>query len=295
MWFTTSTLSRVVLRVSITTLELTTLGFIFCMFITSFLWWHKPYEISQALVLRSNTSLAEILLGAGDAARHPYQNTPLDFISHEEWSLSLFWTYYINIVQKAGVPIFARPIKNRPYDRIPTINWPMPHGFLPKVVCGFLSTTYSAVFVCGWNFSFPTNIERHLWRISSVYLTSFMPLVGLFDLYYFTPRGSKPCRHDEYKHLELDHGKLTPRQSQSEGHNFFSQKFKIMAAGLRSNSPQKDPSNAISLRVLIPGMSLCILYTCARAYILVEDILGLRAVPASAFLTVNWSRYFPHL
>jgi hypothetical protein len=284
-----------VLHLSITTLELTTLGFILCMLVTSFLWWHKPYEIGQAMVLRSNTNPADILLNAGDAARHPYQRTPLDFISREEWIISLFWTYYININQKIGIPIFARPVRSRPYDRIPTINWPMIGGFQWKILFGILSTTYSAIFVCGWNLSFPTYVERDLWRISSVYLTSFMLLTAPFDLYYFTAWGSESSQNTELQLRELEHSKSKPLQGRSEGHKLLLKKFKIMGAELRNNSPEKDPMNAISLRALIPMTLSCVLYCFARAYILVEDILGLRALPDSAFLTVNWSQYFPRL
>jgi hypothetical protein len=295
VWFTTSTFSRLVLHLSITTLELTTLGFILCMLITSFLWWNKPYGIGQAEVLTSNTKLTDILLNAGDAAGHPYQHTPPDFVSREEWSVSLFWTYYVNTVQRFGIPIFARPTRAGPYDRIPTINWPMFGGFLPKLSWGILSTTYSAIFIYGWNLSFPTTIERDLWRISSVYLTSYVLLMAPFDLYYFTASESKPSRNTEILLREPGRGGSMSFQSRPEWHKLLLKRFKIMATMLRNSSPEKDPMDAISLRALIPVTLLCALYTLARAYILVEDVLGLRALPDSAFQTVNWSRYFPHL
>ena len=67
------------------------------------------------------------------------------------------------------------------------------------------------------------------------------------------------------------------------------------AAKLRNNSPDKDPQLEVSLRFFIPCLILCFLYCLFRAYILIEDIIGLRNLPSSAYDSVDWSRYVPHI
>jgi hypothetical protein len=63
---------------------------------------------------------------------------------------------------------------------------------------------------------------------------------------------------------------------------------------MRNNSPDQDPALETPLRMLIPASILCFLYTFSRLYILVEDFIGLRELPSSAFDTVKWSGFLPH-
>jgi hypothetical protein len=56
----------------------------------------------------------------------------------------------------------------------------------------------------------------------------------------------------------------------------------------------KTPALAIPLRVLLPVQVLCAFYCLFRAFILVEDVIGLRGLPASAFETVDWAGWVVH-
>jgi hypothetical protein len=59
-----------------------------------------------------------------------------------------------------------------------------------------------------------------------------------------------------------------------------------------SGSALGDPAGC----VVAPGVSiLCACYCLSRMYVLVKDFLGLRRLPASAFQTVGWAMYIPHL
>jgi hypothetical protein len=66
-----------------------------------------------------------------------------------------------------------------------------------------------------------------------------------------------------------------------------------MYAGLR-NLSKEDPLLYIPLRIWVPITVTCALYSFARAYVLIEDIIGLRNLPKSAFETVSWMHWFPH-
>lgn len=48
-------------RMALTTLELTTLAFIFMMLATSVCWRHKPLDVSYPIVLETEITIAEIV------------------------------------------------------------------------------------------------------------------------------------------------------------------------------------------------------------------------------------------
>jgi len=68
-----------------------------------------------------------------------------------------------------------------------------------------------------------------------------------------------------------------------------------MAESVRNNSPDHDPVLRIPLEAIIPSMIVSAGYCIFRAYILIEDVLALRALPPSSFETVSWTQYFPHI
>ena len=66
-------------------------------------------------------------------------------------------------------------------------------------------------------------------------------------------------------------------------------------ARLRNNSPDQDPALEIPLKLWILATLLCAMYSISRLYILVEDVIGLRQLPESAFKTVDWANFLPHI
>jgi hypothetical protein len=59
--FSSTCIARVVQRLAVTTLELTTFGFVFVMLGTSICWWRKPKDIGRPIILKTDTTIAEIL------------------------------------------------------------------------------------------------------------------------------------------------------------------------------------------------------------------------------------------
>jgi len=72
-------------------------------------------------------------------------------------------------------------------------------------------------------------------------------------------------------------------------------KANVIAMRLRNNSTQCDIYVDMPLEALLPGMALAALYSMARLYVLVEDIISLRALPPSAYDTVDWPSFFLHI
>ena len=72
-------------------------------------------------------------------------------------------------------------------------------------------------------------------------------------------------------------------------------KLRTAAASLRNNSPTHDPALNVPLKALIPVTTIAVVYCFARAYILLEDLVNLRALPSTAYDTVDWSELLPHI
>lgn len=60
-----------------------------------------------------------------------------------------------------------------------------------------------------------------------------------------------------------------------------------------NNTLQKDPSHDIPLRSILVTMPVLAAYAICRWYLLVEDMIGLRSLPPSAFETVDWMQCWP--
>jgi len=149
---------------------------------------------------------------------------------------------------------------------------------------------YSGIFVCGWNFHFPTTIENIFWRIASGISVGFIIPGGIilsFIDYTYFGRGRYSRREPGWLEKRID--------------------FLRKVAGF-GNPPLTacivDIEKGVSARpwdLYLPGPALayctvvCAIYCFARAYILVEDFIGIRRLPGSAFETVPWTRYLPQI
>jgi hypothetical protein len=291
LWFLISCLGRAVQHLAMTTLELTTLGFILCSVGTFVCWAGKPQDVTVAIVIESNTHLSDILTRAGEAAKHPYKFTPLDFVGRDSSSWMLYWMYYFNILRKMRL-VF--PSKKRPLDKIPDglfrdLTVPT------RVLLFTVQIAYGAVHIAGWNFHFPTSIERTLWHFATIAMISSLTSAWIMDVMVwqgmslFRLAWSKLRRHGAKSMLV---------QNDIEKAESYSGKRKTrglhrLAARLRNNSPQCDPSMELPLKVIFPITAIGATYVIARAYILVADMISLRSVSPSAFETVNWMQFWP--
>lgn len=234
-----------------------------------------------------------MLLEAGDAARTPYRRTPLDFVSREEWCISILWAYYVQILRSMRLGFCSREIKGRPINRIPSVNWP-PLSLSDTLCYGVVTGIYGAVFLLGWNFSFPTPLECLLWRISAI-VTIVFPAVA-WPIECYLDRGlsvrDSPLFQVEPKDLDCE---ALPQYTYLSRSLSGLGKNRGFGAKFRNISPDKDPALDIELRALIPATIFCACYTLARIYFLLEDLIGLRSLPSSLFKTVEWIDLIPHI
>lgn len=79
-WFSVQCVGRAIQHLTLSTLELSTVAFIFCAVNTLYFWYHKPLDVEIPIHLTTETRIADILIDAGDKASDPYSLTLLDFL-----------------------------------------------------------------------------------------------------------------------------------------------------------------------------------------------------------------------
>lgn len=72
-------------------------------------------------------------------------------------------------------------------------------------------------------------------------------------------------------------------------------KLSCIAARIRNNSILKDPSLDVPLKATLPMYVVGFFYCSSRSLIILLDIIQLRSMPQSAYETVEWSSFIPHI
>ncbi|XMA09760.1 hypothetical protein WAI453_002551 [Rhynchosporium graminicola] len=159
-WFILATLSRGIQHLAITTFELSAIAIVAGTLVTFLCWLNKPLDVVVPIIIDIVASISEILIQAGDQAKMPYTQTPLDFIDNQgpSWSTDVMSKVSI----KTGPQ--QRPLERLGKDRIPHLTTPV------TIVLFVLTLIYSGIHMVDWNFSFPSPEEKLLWRICSTIL-----------------------------------------------------------------------------------------------------------------------------
>jgi hypothetical protein len=257
----------------------------------------------------------------GRQPEQPYYQTPLDFVSRDETALNLAWQYYNELCRKILFSPFSRRVKNIPWDRNPGDIFLRMDFDLELVGVAFI-LVFSAVFLLAWNIPFPSAVERDFWRVASIYMLVY-GFVGAawmeFAMWIFVPqnrlaeglepsiveRGNAKKAHpirDFYfkiqhwlknrktrarRSMDLDQDSLVPHQKKGGILAFLSRSHNI--------SHGKDPYMGVQVGFIIVTSVLCVFYCVFRVFIFVEDFIGLRSLPLSAYQTVEWTKFIPHI
>lgn len=304
LWFVVNMAGRQAQNLAITLGELTTAAFIVVSTGTMLCWHHKPAEIAMPEVIESDSTIAEILLGAGGDYTGHYNLTPLDFISRVDWSWSRYWSNWINILRNLGINFGPQ---TRPVNRFENTSCLVLPGN-NKYLFLFASCVYAAVFICGWNYVFPSRIEQLLWRASSV--TIMATVVGFwavtqfaFSWYPFLQKkyGWKPSSiettntpDDPEKGLAMVNSSEEMVEVSTKEEGWIMKKLRYVASCIRNNSVSQDPGLAVPLKAILPMYVVAVFYCFARTYLLLADVIQMRSLPASAFATVEWLEFVPH-
>lgn len=162
---------------------------------------------------------------------------------------------------------------------------------------------YGGLHLALWDYSFPSNIERILWRISSITLLG-IPTLGCFSLGLRALRlrfasSRKDSSRKDSPRTETSKPN-TPHSQPSEGENHAN----TTVSSDHNENPQTSPTTTRTLTfrqillqdfIVYSGCLVLVFYAFARVYIIVESFISLRHVPKGVYTDVGWSRYIPHL
>ncbi|KAI6092228.1 hypothetical protein F4821DRAFT_279561 [Hypoxylon rubiginosum] len=287
-WFAIDVLARVALGMALTTLELSTIGFIFCTVSTAIFWRQKPQDVSYPILLEPNVPLCDILTKAGQAAAKPYSYTPMDFASSKPHMFQGIWRYCFRIPERVGFYFHSpkRLINKMWDDNFPELT-PWADATLAVVQLGF-----AAIHVAGWNFHYPTDIERALWRTCTLFIlcSMFMVWIILSSTYIVLPL---LCSWLERQHRSTHPILLCQMHAKLRNTKHY-QLMKRVACCKVNNSPNKTPDEDIPLITALLLIPLGVLYVLARMFIIVEDIINFRSLPPSVYASVDWTAFLPH-
>jgi hypothetical protein len=262
-WFIIQYLGRAIQHLPITTFELTTLGFVFCTLIMYCQWANKPLDVQSPTIITTSASLEEILLKAGDAAREPYRQTPLDFVD----DLSPSW-----LIDAQPHLRFRRGPPERPLPRFTNDRFPVIGASFDAILLLIVTVVYCSLHFVAWNWSFPTNIERVLWRVSSVAMVGTALVFWVCEI---IQDGFRVHRWERW------YKRMFPTKAEK-------------AVNLQATPEERKKALFIPVWEVIVMLPVTFIYSLARTYIVIEIFLSQRSLPKGAFDSVDWSKYIPH-
>ncbi|KAJ7751649.1 hypothetical protein B0H16DRAFT_1840018 [Mycena metata] len=159
LWFVTQCLARVFQHLPLTQLEVATLVFAVISVVIRLLWLHKPLDVQQPIVARSEVDIG---LLQEEGVTPPSDNITLRKITGE-----IFGIYQgCSPLSSTSVPTFYSI----------AIHAGETHTVIALAGVGGI---FSGIHCAAWNTIFPSMAEMWIWRISSVFIAAYPVLTFL--------------------------------------------------------------------------------------------------------------------
>ncbi|KAK3365039.1 hypothetical protein B0T24DRAFT_598354 [Lasiosphaeria ovina] len=160
-------IARAASGLHITPLELMSSAILFCSSITLCLWWHKPLNIKTPTILKAKCNISTLLVQAGDAAKDPFRDTPLDFIEPD--------IYWCSKLSHGGM-----------MQRFPRKRWwQVRRPLEPGRGRASNDPQKSGIHFCGWSLPFPTKAEAQIWQVNCIVMGGSLTVYGLSQMVGF--------------------------------------------------------------------------------------------------------------
>jgi hypothetical protein len=265
-WLLLSVAARRIQHLAITTMELGAVSNATCSLAILFVWMQKPTDVATSIPIQIEASMAEILVAAGDVAKEPYEMTPLDFVDN----MGPSWTANVMAFIKIPAGPTKRPLPRFTNDRFPHLRGS--RQFILIVITLFTD----GIHLCGWNYRFPTPGEQIAWRVATMVMFVTAAIFWIAELVAV-------CKRDQLP--ELWYCKLfTPNKLQAL----------LEERSQRPEEPQLTPEEFPETWECGSSGIVFGLYCIARVFTVIEMFLGLRRLPKSAYVYVQWTIFIPH-
>ncbi|KAJ7259044.1 hypothetical protein C8J57DRAFT_1185305 [Mycena rebaudengoi] len=162
LWFVTQCLARIVQRLPMTEIEVSTLAFALLNVFIWVLWWEKPLDVQEPIMMavEPHTPTLDI---------PKLRNQPRHRLTRYNRFYGMFNGYY-SIEPLEAVPSFWFAPTSPEYDLRSSIS------FKSVVVEGVLGMLFAAVHIAAWHIDFPSKAERWLWRSCALFIAG-LPLM----------------------------------------------------------------------------------------------------------------------
>ena len=266
LWFSIQVLGRAIQHLPVTTLELQTFGFVFCTFAAYYQWSDKPLDVESPTIIQLQASTEQILVEAGNmpGAEKPYSHTPLDFIDNQSPS----WLTEIQPHLHFRMGPRERPLPRFTNDKFPVIG-----ASRDSIVLFAVIMAYCCLHFIAWKFFFPTHVERILWHVGCITIVATTFIFLACETYQ---DGHRLGRWQRW------YLKLFPKNP-------------VHLARVDTMEKKRREMEFIPFWEVVVMSPVTMVYTLARAYIIVEVFVSLRSLPSGAFNSVNWSNFIPHV
>lgn len=329
-WFLLQCLGRAITSLATTTLELSTVAFVLCSLATYHFWYFKPQDVSVPIsIYFDDISHPLPTKRAASPCSGREELTPLDFVDNlrPSWSLTIMPHLW---APNAGHK--SRPLQRLPNDRLPQIG--IKAQIILRIVTMLYACIHMIGWHFGfssvaekwlWRASASVHVlatttfwvvdETHRWykkehvgpryksplaktRVSEA--TGSRDAVIQVDQVDEVATPDQDPRSDSPPSTSVP-GSASPASSRQlpDGQDKLEITAEPVSPEARSNTLPIDYPTAISsydvpqweVWATIFGTTI---YLLARGYLIVEVFLGLRALPMTAFETVQWSECIPH-
>ena len=259
-WFVVQCIARGITGLGLTSLELSTCAFVVCALATNYLWWSKPRDVFEPIVICKDMSVADLV---GPNYSPSWRLSPLEQFDALTGSLTV---NVLPLMQRCNPWHFEMSSKQKHEedkkrfrnDRFP----PGERDWSLTVFLSITSTAFGAVYLAGWNIDFPTPVESVFWRVAICCQLGLVAVFWTLDL-----------SMEVYKWR-----KRNQRHTGKKRHTRPGKNFDLVAP---------------------VGIVVCIIitaiYVCCRLYLIIEAFMSLRALPLKAYQSINWIGSIPHL
>ncbi|KAL8998553.1 MAG: hypothetical protein Q9169_002393 [Polycauliona sp. 2 TL-2023] len=257
--FLVSSLARVVQRLPLTTFEIGTLPFIGCTWLTYFFWWNKVVDLETSTVIYTPDLSKENLRRLAEATCFGKKSGSWYRPAVKEIH-SKGWDFYF----------FEKSTDMR------TLSLIRGNAFVPKELHDVVQRSVAETRVAAWYLPSVSEFEAAEWdNVNDIVLV----LAGWFF------NGLHLAAWTNRFPTEVESLLWKISVCLMLGYIAFSMPIAVLLSWLPPGSVYKD----LPLWVIIP----C--YAITRWYLMVEVMVGLRAVPPDVFRSVDWTRYIPSI